>query len=144
VAQSLKCEVKEISWVTPAPNEIHSQKGRGVVRRVRKQIMTARQEEYREYLKTDYWKKVSLEVKARANFRCQVCNSPNQLNAHHRTYANKGNELEHLDDLTCLCKQCHSLYHGKPVNAAPQGPAVAGDTVWTKPSKKKSKKIRAT
>lgn len=68
---------------------------------------------YENYLKTDYWKAVSVEVKKRAGYRCQVCNSQMDLVAHHRCYDHRGKELEHLDDLICLCVRCHSLFHWK-------------------------------
>ena len=55
--------------------------------------------EYNDYLQTDYWKAVAVEVKKRAGYRCQVCNSQLDLCAHHRTYDHRGKELEHLDDL---------------------------------------------
>lgn len=87
---------------------------------------------YREYLNSDYWKTVTKAVKARAGYRCQVCNSEHDLQAHHRRYVNRGQELNHLDDLVCLCRRCHALFHGKlsepvaplPV-AKPQRAAVA-------------------
>ena len=66
---------------------------------------------YTEYLQSSYWKQVARAVKARAGNRCQVCNSRKELCAHHRTYENKGNEMNHLDDLTCLCLRCHTLFH---------------------------------
>ena len=75
--------------------------------------MTQKQEEYQEYLKTDYWKEVSLLVKTRDEFRCRVCNSAKLLEVHHRCYRHKGEEKDHLNDLTTLCKKCHSLYHRK-------------------------------
>jgi len=68
---------------------------------------------YNDYLKTDYWKAVSGAVKAKAGFKCQVCNSPHDLNAHHRSYDHRGNELDHLDDLICLCRRCHGIFHGR-------------------------------
>lgn len=68
---------------------------------------------YDDYLKTDYWKAVSQEVKKRAGWRCQLCNSQHDLMAHHRTYEHRGKEMEHLDDLTCLCRRCHEIFHGK-------------------------------
>lgn len=70
-------------------------------------------ESYDNYLKTEYWQSVAKAVKARAKFKCQVCNSPLDLVAHHRTYENRGKELEHLDDLICLCRRCHEVFHGK-------------------------------
>ena len=66
---------------------------------------------YKDYLQTDYWKAVAFKVKERAEFRCVVCNSSEGLSAHHRTYDHRGNELSHLNDLTCLCGACHNLYH---------------------------------
>lgn len=68
---------------------------------------------YNDYLKTDYWKAVALAVKKRSGYRCQICNSQHDLQAHHRCYDNRGRELEHLDDLTCLCRRCHAVFHGQ-------------------------------
>lgn len=86
-------------------------------------------EKYAEYLKSEYWGAVSKEVKRKAGFRCQVCNSPHDLNAHHRTYENRGNEMQHLDDLVCLCRRCHETFHGKATE-----PIVA-DTIKTRKPK---------
>jgi len=72
-------------------------------------------EKYDDYLKSEYWVKVREAVKRRASFRCQVCNSQHDLQAHHRTYEHRGRELEFLDDLTCLCRRCHAIFHGKLV-----------------------------
>ena len=72
---------------------------------------------YQDYLKSEYWQTVTKAVKARAGWKCQICNSPHDLNAHHRTYDNRGNELNHLDDLTCLCRRCHAIFHGKTQDA---------------------------
>jgi 5-methylcytosine-specific restriction endonuclease McrA len=63
---------------------------------------------YREYLKTPIWKQKALEAKRRAGFRCQVCNSPDHIQTHHRRY-------DHLfyeppEDLTVLCNKCHKLF----------------------------------
>lgn len=71
-------------------------------------------EEYQAYLTTDYWREVSDAVKQRAGHRCQVCNSSLKLEAHHRTYAHRGNEKEYLDDLVCLCHSCHKKFHFAP------------------------------
>jgi len=77
-------------------------------------------ENYAEYLQTDYWQSVSSEVKKRAGYRCQVCNSPHDLIAHHRTYEHRGRELEFLNDLICLCRRCHNIFHGVAQPAAEQ------------------------
>lgn len=79
---------------------------------------------YDDYLKTEYWAQVQKAVKKRAGWKCQICNSPHDLNAHHRTYDHRGNELDHLDDLTCLCRRCHHVFHGfgKPPEPAKPNP----------------------
>lgn len=86
---------------------------------------------YQEYLKTDYWKAVSDAVKKRADYRCQLCNSQHDLCAHHRTYEHRGRELDFLSDLTCLCRRCHEIFHGKQ----PQPKPI--ETAEQKPKKKK-------
>lgn len=70
-------------------------------------------EVYREYLETGRWKMLAADTKARAGGRCQLCNSPHNLEAHHRTYERLGDELP--GDLTCLCRKCHELFskHGR-------------------------------
>lgn len=70
-------------------------------------------DKYNAYLKTDYWKRVSEAVKKRAEYRCQLCNSQHDLCAHHRTYDHRGNELNYLNDLVCLCRRCHEIFHGR-------------------------------
>jgi hypothetical protein len=75
---------------------------------------------YHDYLKTDYWKAVAQAVKKRAGYRCQICNSQHDLQAHHRCYDHKGKELQHLDDLTCLCRRCHAIFHGQLPQVAPE------------------------
>jgi hypothetical protein len=76
-------------------------------------IIAVDKESYRSYLRTPYWKEVSRLVKKRYGWRCGVCNSPLTLQAHHRTYEHQGDELNHLDDLICLCKVCHKLFHSE-------------------------------
>ena len=75
---------------------------------------------YDEYLHSEYWHEVSRRVKERGDYRCQVCNSPHDLQAHHRTYEHRGNELQNLNDLICLCQRCHATFHGKTVKAEKQ------------------------
>lgn len=66
---------------------------------------------YADFLKTPYWNAIAENVKKKANYRCQMCNSTENLNVHHRSYQNHGNELHHMEDLICLCKECHTKYH---------------------------------
>lgn len=65
--------------------------------------------DYAEYLQSDVWKSKAAHARERDCNRCRLCNSPDNLQVHHRTYERIGHEL--LDDLTTLCDECHELYH---------------------------------
>lgn len=67
---------------------------------------------YREFLMTPYWKAIAEDVKRKSGNKCQLCNSTEGLNVHHRTYENHGDELHNMKDLICLCADCHSKFHG--------------------------------
>jgi replicative DNA helicase len=64
---------------------------------------------YEEYLQTPEWTERRALMIERAGNRCQVCNSGEDLNVHHRTYERRGNEGP--GDLTVLCQPCHALFH---------------------------------
>ena len=68
---------------------------------------------YAEFLQTEFWKIVRSLVYARAGHRCEICYSPEFLNVHHRSYKNHGFEDLHLNDLLCMCSDCHELFHLK-------------------------------
>lgn len=75
--------------------------------------------DYRAYLRSPTWKKRRLQVFARANYRCEECGTPMKivnrllgtvnLQVHHKTYRNVFHEP--LDDLICLCDECHKSKH---------------------------------
>jgi replicative DNA helicase len=65
---------------------------------------------YEEYLQTPEWQEKREQALERANHRCQLCNSPESLNVHHRTYE-KGRGNEDIADLTVLCNEHHSQFH---------------------------------
>lgn len=67
---------------------------------------------YSDFLQTAYWFAVSHTAKARAKMRCQVCNQPNGIQTHHRTYDSHGEEHLNMVDLVVLCESCHGLFHG--------------------------------
>lgn len=64
---------------------------------------------YSEYLQTPEWAKKRIKALRFAQFRCQLCNSKENLNVHHRTYERIGCEL--LGDLITLCQECHVVFH---------------------------------
>lgn len=67
--------------------------------------------DYNAYLQSTEWQVRRQWALDNAEFRCQVCNSPDKPHVHHRTYARVGKE--HPADLTVLCGDCHATFHGK-------------------------------
>jgi len=63
---------------------------------------------YAEYLQSSEWASKRAKALRFAQFRCQLCNSNEALNVHHRTYERRGHEL--LGDLTVLCQDCHTTF----------------------------------
>ncbi|GAF82832.1 unnamed protein product, partial [marine sediment metagenome] len=61
------------------------------------------------YLKSEHWRKKRIEALDYAKRLCQLCNSDELVNVHHRSYENLGHE--HTSDLTVLCKTCHKTFH---------------------------------
>jgi len=68
-----------------------------------------RHPDYFEYIQSPSWKRRADAAKKRAGYRCQVCNSPDRLEAHHRTYERLGHERP--DDITVLCAKHHRQFH---------------------------------
>ena len=67
---------------------------------------------YTEFLQTAYWHSLSEFIKSVYNFKCAKCSSSLHPCTHHKTYRNRGREIFHLSDLTCLCLSCHNKFHG--------------------------------
>lgn len=78
-----------------------------------------RQMRYSDFLQTVYWKGVALFVKERDGKACSICGSEIKLVAHHTSYENHGDEIHHLDDIQCICRNCHSRVHGKNEECRP-------------------------
>lgn len=66
---------------------------------------------YDEYLLTEHWRITREAALERAGWRCSLCNSPWNLQVHHRNYDRLGEELP--TDLLVLCAGCHRRHHGK-------------------------------
>lgn len=66
---------------------------------------------YNEYLKTDHWKNIRQQAFTHYGAACCLCNSKRQLNVHHRSYDNLGEEP--MSDLIVLCRNCHAKFHDK-------------------------------
>ena len=76
-------------------------------------------EEYQEYLQSEHWLSVREERKKIDNYRCILCGSSENINVHHLSYENIGEENIYLDLLT-LCKRCHFLLHDAIGEAKPK------------------------
>ena len=63
-------------------------------------------EKYREYLRSDWWKK---KKKNTGNKICFVCSTKNNLQLHHLTYVRIGREKD--KDLKWLCREHHEGFH---------------------------------
>jgi 5-methylcytosine-specific restriction endonuclease McrA len=63
---------------------------------------------YHTYIRSQGWYKRRYGALQRAENRCQVCNSAEHLQVHHRDYSRLG--AEKPSDLTVLCKTCHELF----------------------------------
>ena len=73
---------------------------------------------YREYLKTTHWENIRETCKKRHGGKCAVCNSPEKIEVHHRTYENLG--CEKPGDVIPLCDSCHDLFHKNKKLAPPR------------------------
>jgi 5-methylcytosine-specific restriction endonuclease McrA len=70
---------------------------------------------YSEYLQSPQWFEIRNVVFERDNHQCQnkKCKKETNLVVHHLRYKNKYNEMEHLEDLKTLCRECHEELHAK-------------------------------
>lgn len=66
---------------------------------------------YADYLRTAAWLAKRDWAIERADNRCQICNSPDRLEVHHRSYENLG--AERPGDIVVLCSDCHGLFHDR-------------------------------
>lgn len=70
----------------------------------------ARRDYYREYLKTDAWKRKRYVVLKRDNWTCQYCGAK-ATQVHHERYAKYKIGQEPIKWLVSLCKPCHDKQH---------------------------------
>lgn len=66
---------------------------------------------YQTYLKSEKWRNMRGKILRVRGFKCELCGSKRNLQLHHLTYENLGNEQD--GDVIILCKQCHSRAHDK-------------------------------
>lgn len=66
---------------------------------------------YYEYINSQEWQETRKLALQRAGHKCQICGTKHQLDVHHNSYSNLGNEKDNLEDLVVLCSSHHQLYH---------------------------------
>jgi hypothetical protein len=69
---------------------------------------------YKDYLLTYHWRITRKKTLKRAHYKCQICGSVKNLNVHHNTYENRGEEKD--EDLIVLCENCHGKFHDKLID----------------------------
>ncbi len=65
---------------------------------------------HQEYLKSEEWKKLRLEILFRDNFKCKDCNK-NATEVHHLTYLSL-HTPEEKEHCISICNECHKKRHG--------------------------------
>jgi len=69
---------------------------------------------YKKYISSAEWDKIRKKVLKRDEYKCSHCgDDKTSLHVHHLTYANLGDEENHLEDLTTLCVKCHKKIHNR-------------------------------
>jgi 5-methylcytosine-specific restriction endonuclease McrA len=77
--------------------------------------MSPQRKFYKDYLKSKTWKAKRAQAIFRDGGQCQAvrgnrkCGSRYRLEVHHKTYERFGRER--LNDLVCLCEDCHKAVH---------------------------------
>ncbi len=78
--------------------------------RRREKNRIARRDYYREYLKSDAWKRKRYVVLKRDNWKCQICGDK-ATQVHHLKYAKHQIGKEPIDWLISICVPCHKEQH---------------------------------
>lgn len=73
------------------------------------QRRTAFRQRYLDYLQTDHWEALRLDVFEKWGKVCINCGSNDQVDAHHLVYRQLLDCTP--DDLLPLCRRCHDRYH---------------------------------
>ena len=69
-----------------------------------------RKEYYRQYLKTDAWKRKRYVVLKRDNWTCQYCGGK-ATEVHHKKYARRNIGKEPVKWMVSICRNCHQEIH---------------------------------
>ena len=85
---------------------------------------------YFDYLESDAWRQIRLRELTRTGSRCEdcgLCLRPHELQVHHMTYENLGQERP--GELVVVCGACHERrHHGRLGD--PCAPSWAKENPW--------------
>lgn len=98
-------------------------------------------EKYAEFLKSQFWAEVSSRCKELAGWKCEKCGRDIGLNAHHKVYRNDWYETK-IEDLICLCYQCHGKEHGRKMPSVLPQPIPKGKMNFKQWKRKKKEEKR--
>lgn len=65
---------------------------------------------YHKYLKSEKWRCLRLLAILKADGKCECCGSEDNLHGHH-TYYSKYIEDCIVEQIMCLCEDCHNSLH---------------------------------
>jgi 5-methylcytosine-specific restriction endonuclease McrA len=92
--------------------EIKRKRSKVLIRKKQNSIRTGiARKNYKKFLESTYWKAVRKLILARDHYTCVECGSRRRLQVHHITYIHHRDELNHLEDLETLCRDCHYKKH---------------------------------
>ena len=77
--------------------------------KAKKNSLKKYRKKYKDYLASDQWAKIKIELLEYRGAFCERCGNDNFLQVHHKTYKNVFNEEP--EDLEILCKSCHEEEH---------------------------------
>lgn len=113
---------KERGWIDDGGNinaDTLDKNGNVIETRVKEKKKLTLQEQYQLLLQMPEWKEKRLQIIKRDGYRCQWCNTTNNLQVHHKWYCKTKNGLRRnpwdYDDnvFMTLCGHCHKRYHEK-------------------------------
>lgn len=69
---------------------------------------------YSDKLKDPRWQKVRLRVMDVNDFKCLICDRGDKtLHVHHKKYTTPNPWDEPIENLRCVCEECHNYIHDK-------------------------------
>lgn len=95
-------ELEKLRGVNVHPNK-GGKKGKS------KKGFSKRRAKYEEYLRSDEWAQLRIDLFKHRGYVCERCNNKKKLQVHHKNYSNLFNEEP--EDLEILCEKCHREEH---------------------------------